>query len=138
MSSLPNGKTLAQVVSDARDEIRDFAQTRFELLKTELSQKAKLLKIAALLAVIAAALLSTAYLLFTVALVALIAAVFPDNPFRWVFAVLAIGVSWAVLGGIAAYFAKREFALKGITPRRTIAVLKSDKLWIESEAKKAA
>lgn len=135
MSSVPNGKTLGQVVSEAKEEIKDFAHTRIELLKTELRQNLKLLKVAALLTVIAAVLLSTAYLFLTVALVALVAAVFADNPYRWVYGFLAVGVSWAILGGIAGYFAKREFGLKGITPRRTIAVLRGDKLWIQSEAK---
>lgn len=135
MNSAANGKTLAQVISDAKDELKDFLSTRFELLKTELTQKFNLLKMAAVLGVIAAVLLATAYFLLTVALVALVAAALADNPYHWVFGFLAVGVLWGIVGGTAAYFAKREFVLKGITPRRTIDVLKGDKLWIQSEAK---
>jgi len=138
MSSAATGRTLAQVVSDAKDEFKDFVQTRFDLLKTELEMKFKLLKVAAALAAVAAVLLGTAYFLLTIALVALVAAAFAENPYRWVFGFLAVGLLWAIVGGIAAYFAKREFAVKGITPRRTIAVLKGDKLWIQSEAKNAS
>jgi uncharacterized membrane protein YqjE len=135
MSSVASGRTLAQVVSDAKHELADFLQTRFELLQTELSQKFKLLKVAGLLAGIAVVLLSTAYLLLTVALAALVAALLADSPYRWALGFLAVGMLWAITGGLAGYFAKREFALKGIVPARTIAVLKGDKLWIQSEAK---
>ncbi|MCU1302988.1 MAG: hypothetical protein JWQ87_3272 [Candidatus Sulfotelmatobacter sp.] len=135
MSSAANGRTLAEVMSDAKEELTQFVQTRFELLKTELEQKFKLLKVAGLLAAVAAVLIATAYLFLTVALAAFVAATFADSPYRWVFGFLAVGVLWGLLGGIAGYFAKREFALKGIAPSRTIAVLKGDKLWIQSEAK---
>src|ERR1700692_1446856 len=135
MSSAPNGRTLAQVLSDAKQELQEFVQTRFQLLTTELEQKFKLLKVAAMLGAIAALLLSTTYLLFTLALAALVAATFADNPYRWVFGFLAVGSFWAILGAVAGYFAKREFALKEITPNRTIKVLKGDKIWIQSEAK---
>jgi uncharacterized membrane protein YqjE len=134
MSSVANGRTLAQVVSDAKDELADFVQTRFQLLETELSQKFKLLKVAGLLAAIAFVLLSTAYLLLTMALAALVAALLADSPYRWALGFLSVGVLWALTGAIAGYFAKREFALRGIVPSRTIAILKGDKLWIQSEA----
>jgi hypothetical protein len=39
------------------------------------------------------------------------------------------------LGGIAAYLAKYEFAMKEMMPRKTIEVLKQDKLWIQAEMK---
>ena len=87
------------------------------------------------LAGVGALLLGTAYLLFTMALVGLVVAFFRDNPYRWFFAFAAVAVLWTVLGGIAAYFAKREFELKGLMPRKTIEVLKEDKIWIQAEAK---
>lgn len=135
MSSMPNGRTLAQIVSDAMEEFKQFVETRFQLLATELTQKFKLLKGAVLLAGIAAVLLSTAYLLLTVALAALVAVAFADSPYRWVFGFLAVGLAWGILGVIAAFVAKREFAVRGIVPKRTFAVLKGDKLWIQSEAR---
>jgi Putative Actinobacterial Holin-X, holin superfamily III len=128
-------RPLAQVVSDATEEIKEFAQTRFALLKAELKQKFHLLKVGVLLAAVAGILLATAYILLTLALVALVASAFPGSPFRWVFGFLAVGVSWAILGGIVAYFARREFVVNSLTPERTIQVLKGDKIWIQSEAK---
>ena len=87
------------------------------------------------LAALGLLLLGTAYLLFTLAAVGLVAAFFSQNPYRWFFAFLAVGILWCLFGGIAAYFAKREFELKRLMPRRTIEVLKDDKIWIQAEAK---
>ena len=135
MHSVANGRTFAEVVAEMKEEIRDFAQTRIRLFKAEAQQKLALLKVAALLAVVAVVMLATAYLLLTVGLAALIAALLTNNPYRWVFGFFGVALLWAVVGGIAAYFAKREFALKGIVPRRTLEVLKADKIWIQREAK---
>jgi uncharacterized membrane protein YqjE len=135
MHSVANGRTLAEVVAEIKEEIKDFAQTRIRLFKAETRQKLALLKIAVLLAVVAVVMLATAYLLFTVGLAALIAAILANNPYRWVFGFFGVALLWAVVGGIAAYFAKREFAVKGIVPRRTLEVLKADKIWIQREAK---
>ncbi len=134
-SNTANGRSLTAIIAEMKDELKEFAQTRIEMFKIELQEKAKTLKIAAPLAALGALLLGTAYLLVTMALVGLVVAFFRDNPYRWFFAFAIVAVLWTVLGGIAAYFAKREFELKGLVPRRTIEVLKGDKLWIQAEAK---
>ena len=134
-SDISNGRSLAAIVTEMKEELKDLVQTRIEMFRTELQEKVKTLKIAAPLAGLGALLLGTAYLLFTMALAGLVVAFFPDNPYRWFFAFAAVAVLWTLLGGIAAYFAKREFELKGLMPRKTIEVLKEDKLWIQAEAK---
>lgn len=135
MHSVANGRTLAEVVADMKEEIQEFAQTRIRLFKAEFQQKLALLKGAVLLTAVAVVFLASAYLLLTVGLVALIAALLADNPYRWVFGFFGVALLWAVVGGIAAYFAKREFTVKGIMPTRTLEVLKGDKIWIQHEAK---
>ena len=134
-SDTNNGRSLAAIVTEMKEELKDLVQTRIEMFRAELQEKLKTLKIAAPLAGVGALLLGTAYLLFTMALVGLVVAFFRDNPYQWFFAFAAVAVLWTLLGGIAAYFAKREFELKGLMPRKTIEVLKEDKLWIQAEAK---
>jgi uncharacterized membrane protein YqjE len=80
-------------------------------------------------------LLLTAYLLLTLALVGLVLAAVPDNPYRWAIAFACVGVLWTILGAGAGYFAYRELQLKGLMPKRTVEVLKEDKVWIQSEVK---
>ena len=134
-SDISNGRSLAAIITEMKEELKDLVKTRIEMFRAELQEKLKMLKIAAPLAGLGALLLGTAYLLFTMALVGLVVAFFRDNPYRWFFAFAAVAVLWTLLGGIAAYFAKREFELKGLMPRKTIEVLKEDKLWIQAEAK---
>ena len=130
-----NGRSLGEIVAEMKAELKEFVQTRFDMLKSEVQDKVKNLKIAAPLAGLGALLVGTAYLLFTMAVVGLAVAFFRDSPYRWFFAFAIVGAIWTVLGGVAAYIVKGEFKLKELAPRRTIEVLKGDKLWIQSEAK---
>ncbi len=135
MSSVANGRTLAEVVSDMKVEFKEFAQTRIALLQAELKEKTKTLKVAVALGGAALVLLVTAYLLLTLALVGLIATAFANSPYQWVLGFLIVGVLWLVVGGVCAYMAKRDIQARGIVPRRTIEVLKGDKVWLQSEAR---
>lgn len=134
-TNIHNGRNIAEVLTDIKEELKEFVQTRVAMLKAEVQEKVQTIKTAAPLAVVALVLLGTAYLLFTLALVGLVMAFLPDNPFRWCIAFAAIAVLWTIIGGIAAYFAKRELELKGLLPKRTIEVLKGDKVWVQAEVK---
>ena len=133
--NINNGKSVAALFAEMKQELQDFVQTRVTMFKVELQEKVRVMKAAAPLAVIGAVLLLTAYLLFTLALVSLVFAFLPDNAYRWCIAFAAIGLLWLILGGIAAYMAKRELEVKGLLPKRTVEVLKEDKMWIQSEVK---
>jgi len=130
-----NSRNFASLLAEIKEEISDFFQTRIVMLKTELQEKFKNLKLAAVLAVSGIFLLTTAYLLFTLALVGLVLAAFPASIYRWFFAFLAVAILWTIFGAMAAYFAKRELELRGILPKRTIEVLKGDKMWVQAEVK---
>ncbi len=130
-----NGKNLSTLLSEMKEELKEFVQTRIAMLRTELQEKMRIVKTAAPLGLTAVLLLSTAYLLFTMALVGLVAAFFAASPYRWCFAFLAIAGLWTILGGIAAYIAKRELEANGLMPKRTIEILKGDKIWVQSEVR---
>jgi len=127
-------RSLAAIAAELKQELKEFAETRIAMLKSELREKIGHWKIAAPLAGIGVVLLGTAYLLITLGLVAL-AAVFIDSPYRWFFALVGVGVLWALLGGVAVYIAKREFALNRVVPKKTLEVLKGDKIWLGKEAR---
>ena len=127
-------RNISAVLREMKDEAAQFARTRMALLKAELEEKLPSLKSAAVFAVLAALLLGTAYLLLTGAVVVAAAILFKDSDYRWVFAFLSVGILWSLIGGIAFFLAKRKFAAKGLVPRRTVAVLKGDKIWLETEA----
>jgi uncharacterized membrane protein YqjE len=130
-----NARNLASLLSEMKEELKDFIQTRVAMFKAELKEKVRMLKAAAPLAAIGLVLLLTAYLLLTLAVVGLVLAAVPNNPYRWAIAFACVGLLWGILGAGAAYFAYRELQLKGLMPKRTVEVLKEDKVWIQSEVK---
>jgi uncharacterized membrane protein YqjE len=127
-------RSLASIAAEMKQELKEFAETRIAMLKSELREKISHWKIAAPLAGIGVVLLGTAYLLITLGLVAL-AAVFIDSQYRWFFALTGVGVLWALLAAIALYVAKREFELNRLMPQKTFEVLKGDKIWLQKEAR---
>jgi uncharacterized membrane protein YqjE len=127
-----NGRSIAAIPSEMKEELKEFAQTRVDIVKTELREKVSRLKIAAPLATAGALFLSTAYLLITLALVALVAVFIGDTSYRWVFVFLAVAFLWLIIGGATLYVAKREF---DVMPRKTIQALKGDKIWLQQEAR---
>ena len=130
-----NGRRLAEILAEMRAELIEFVQTRISMLRTELSEIWKTAKVAIPLVGLATLSLGTAFLLLTGALVGLVVAAFPQSIYRWFFACIIVAFFWGVLGAAAAYFAKREFEIKSMAPRRTLEVLKADKLWIEAEVR---
>lgn len=134
-SDANNGRSVAEIMAEMKRELKEFVLTRFEMFKTETREKIKTLKIAAPLAALGALLLGTAYLLFTIALVGLVAVFVRNSPYQWFLAFAIVAVLWTLLGAVAVYFAKREFELKSLAPKRTIEILKGDKQWIQAEAK---
>ena len=130
-----NGRTFGDILGQAKEELKEFVDTRITLLKSEMSERARMLKVAAPLATVGVLFLFTAFLLFSLALAGVVAAFFATNAFHWAIAFCAVAVLWTIIGGIAAYLAKREFKPKELMPKRTIGVLKEDKMWIQSEVK---
>lgn len=128
-----NGRSLAEVLAETRDEIKDFVQTRIQLLISELREKANNSKKAALLGGVAAVLGVTAFLLLTLAAVGLIAVAFWGSPYAFFWGFLIIGLFYGMMAGMLAIGATRQ--LKGFAPKKTIEVLKEDKIWLQSEAR---
>ena len=135
MTNEVNGRTLAGVVAEIKDELKEFLSTRIQMLKSELRDKISSLKVAAPLGIIALVLLGTAYLLFTLMLVALVAVAFEGSSYQWFLSFLIVGVLWSIVGGMCALFAWREFRQQGLAPKKTMKVLKEDQVWLQTEAR---
>jgi uncharacterized membrane protein YqjE len=126
-------KTLAEIIAEIRDELRDFVSTRVRIVRAEIQESIGAAKVGVPLAIVALGFFAIASLLLTAACVALVAAAFAGNPYAWFYAFIIIGCLWAIFGGVAGFFAYNQF--KGIFPKRTIEVIKADKLWLETEAR---
>jgi uncharacterized membrane protein YqjE len=136
-SVVDQDRNLGSIVAEIRDEVKDFAGTRLEMLKAELHEGLTTIQRVIPAAAVAIVLLSTAYVLFTLAIVGLVAVAFWTNPYCWFFAFLMVAVLWAVAGALTAWMAVRRLKAHGLFPRKTVEVLKADKVWLQNEARSA-
>ena len=128
-----NGRTVGEVIAELKDEVKDFVQTRVQMFVSEMREKIRDSKSASIYAAAGIILLGTAYLLLNLALVGLLAVAFWGSPYAWFWSFLIVGVCWLILGGVLGALALRKF--QGLAPRKTIEVLKEDKIWLQQEAK---
>lgn len=132
---IENGRSLAGVVNELKDEFKEFVQTRIAMLKSEMQDKVASWKTAGIMIAIAALLGLTAWLLITGALVSAIAAAFYPSRFAYFFAFIIVGVVYLLIAGVIGAFAASEIKKRGVMPQRTIRVLKQDQVWLQNEAR---
>ena len=125
-------QTLATILAGLRNDLKEFFQTRFQLLVAELRQKVAAWKTGALKLAIAFIFAVTAFLLLTGALVSIIAVALGAF-----FALLIVGALYLAIAGGAAWFGYRELTSQRLPPDRTLQVLKEDQAWLQNEAKSA-
>jgi uncharacterized membrane protein YqjE len=130
--SIHNGRSLQASLQEIKNEIKEFIQTRLDLLKGEMQEKVSAYKAALPRAVIGALMLATAWLLITGAIVAAI-----QLALGWPAAFAIVGGAYLVCGIFAGWLAYKEVTAQSMKPERTLQVLKQDQIWIEQEAKSA-
>jgi uncharacterized membrane protein YqjE len=128
-------RSLAGIIAEIRDELKEFIQTRVQLFQSELKETAASVKVALPLVIVATTLLATGYLLLTLALVGLVAVAFWNNPYVWFFSFLIVGFLWLLGGMMMAFLALNQFKTRAVFPNKTMEVLKADKAWLHSEAR---
>jgi hypothetical protein len=126
-------RSLRELVRAILDELKDFANTRFRVLSSELHATLDSIKVAVPLALIALLLGLTAFLLLTAAVVAIIAHAFASTPYAWFVALIIVGVIWLVSAAVTGLISYNKLRARGGFPKRTVEVLKADKAWIQSE-----
>jgi uncharacterized membrane protein YqjE len=126
-------KSVAQVLAEFRDELKDFASTRITMLRTEMREKLAAAA-AALPAIAAGAILGALALLFlSVALVAVIAAVIGGGAGAWAAAFAIVGVLFLLTAAVSIWFAVNRLKASRLIPERTLRVLKQDQIWLQNE-----
>lgn len=128
-------RSLGSIVAEIKDEVKEFVNTRVEMVKAELQETASAAKTAVPLILIALALFTTGFLLLTMAAVVLVAYAFAGSALAWFYAVIIVAFVWFCLGASAAFFAYNAFRSHSRFPQRTVQVLKADKAWLQTEAR---
>jgi uncharacterized membrane protein YqjE len=141
VASLPNNprlnreRPLGEVLNDLKIELKDFISTRIQMLQTEMNEKFGAIKAAAPAIVIGAVLALTAWFLFTLALVFLISMAFQGQPYQYAVSFGIVFVIYAIAGAVFISYGYSSIKSRGMTPERTLRVLKQDQIWIQTEAK---
>jgi uncharacterized membrane protein YqjE len=131
----PPEKPLAQILSEFKDELHEFATTRISILQSELREKLVIAR-TALQALAAGAVLALFAMLFLpVALVALIAMFLGGAAGAWAAAFAIVGFAFLLLGGLAIAFGIRKLKSRGLKPERTLHILKQDQIWLQNETR---
>ena len=130
-----NGRTVAEVLNDCKEDLKDFVSTRLQMLRGEMRDKLSTLKLALPALLVGAILLLAAFFLFTWGLVSLIAMAMIGEPYAYTVAFFVVFALYALVGGATAVYGLRTLTAHGLTPERTLRVLKEDQIWLQTEAR---
>jgi hypothetical protein len=128
-------KSLAAILADTKRELKEFFQTRVQLLRSEITEKLSIWKYSVPLLVLSAGLLLMAWVVLTFALVAMIRAWFLPNQYAWLWAGLIVAGIYLIAGCAVGWFAYTELLAAGLGPKRTLQVLKQDQMWVQNETR---
>lgn len=131
----PN-KPLGTVLHEIKDDLKEFLETRYEMLAGELRDKLAVWRTSLPMLVIAAVLGVTAFLCITFAIIAALRPLF-DSEYGWAIAAVIVAVLYLLVAGILAWLAYRELQYEGMAPKKTMEVLKQDQVWIQNEARQS-
>jgi uncharacterized membrane protein YqjE len=130
-------KSLVTVLAETKEEIKEFIQTRMELLRSEVAEKLRIWKYSVPLLLLAGGLLLIGAVVLTFALVALIRAWFLPSQYAWLWAGLIVAAIYLITGLAVGWFAYGELLGTGLAPKRTLEVLKQDQAWVQNETRVA-
>ena len=133
--NVQNGRSVAEVLHEAKDEMKEFLATRIQMLRSEMDEKIGAWKSAVPFIAIGILLLFAALMVFTAGLVALIAMAFHGQPWAVAVSCFIVMAIYALLGGLLAAQGWRSAKEPGLVPERTLNVLKQDQMWLQTEAK---
>jgi uncharacterized membrane protein YqjE len=129
-------KSLARVLQEIKDDLRDFATTRYEMLVAELNAKLRVWKMSLPMLAVGAVFALGGFFAFTFGLVALLARIIGTD-YAWAWAALVVTVLYFAAAGIFGYLGYRQISETGLAPDRTLRVLKEDQEWIKGETRAA-
>jgi len=130
-------KSIATILAETKDELKQFVTTRVSILKAEMDEKISRIKSVIPLAVVAVLFLLSGWMVLTFALIALLHSLFMPSVYAWLWASLIVTAVYMVVGGIAGWLAYSEIKATHLSPTRTLKVLQQDQVWIQNEARTA-
>jgi len=135
MTNNNHEKSLGVVLTEMKNELNEFLETRFQLLRSEVQEMFRTWKYCLPLLLVAGMLLLASWIVVTFGIVALVRGWLLPSPFAWLWASLIVAGLYVIVAGVIGWFAYGELREVGLVPKRTLKVLKQDQNWVESEAR---
>jgi len=132
-----DARSIRDLIQEIRDEVRDFAMTRIEILKAEIKSKVDRVKTALPMLAVGGVFLIGAFFALTYTLIAAIA-VLVGGQWAWVIGGAAVFGLYLIIGGLVAWMGYKEISTEGLAPERTMRTLKEDQQWLQNEARRVA
>ena len=129
-----NHKPVQEVITDLKEELKEFLNTRFAMLRAEMTEKANNIRMVAPVLLIGVGLLLTAWVTFTGLVIVLVAHLVP-GPWAYVISFAIVTFAYGAIGAASAMYAWGKLKHTDVKPERTIRVLEQDRVWLQAEAK---
>ena len=130
-------KSLGAVLTETKEEMKEFSETRLQLLLSEITEKVRIWKYSVPLLLLAGGFLLIGWTVLTFAIVAMIRTWLLPMDYAWVWAGLIVSAIYLMAGGAVGWFVYSKLRVAGIAPKRTMQVLKQDRVWIQNETRAA-
>jgi hypothetical protein len=125
------------VLAGIKEELKDFLQTRVQILRAETQEKLRSWKKPVVMLALATVFLVTAWFACAFAFVALLHSFIVAGGYAWFWgSLIAGGIFLAVAAGLGRAGYRRIKALS-LAPQRTLGVLKQDQNWIRDRVRSA-
>ena len=136
INPFPEQRSVADVLNEVKDELKQFANTRIQMLRAEMNERVGTLKMSLPMMSIGAFLGVVAFVWFSLALTFLIAQAFLPNAWANAAAFLIVGVLYSAEAAVTLLFGYRSLKSKPIKPERTLKILRDDQRWLQKETKR--
>jgi Putative Actinobacterial Holin-X, holin superfamily III len=134
---VPPEKSIASVIAETKEELKTFVQTRAQLLQAETKEKLRAWKRSIILLALGALFLVTSWVTLVFAVVAVLHSWISSGSYAWFWGGLIVGGVLLVSGVVAGKAGYRGIKAAGMTPTRTLRILKQDQEWIQKQARPA-
>jgi Na+/melibiose symporter-like transporter len=130
-----NTRSVAEIINGFREELKDFAITRVQMLRSEMKDKIGAWKMGLTTIAIGLVFMLVSFLLLTCGFVSLVALAFQGQPWAYAVAFFIVTVVYALIGALFFVYGFRTIREGGLAPQRTLKVLKEDQVWLKTEAR---
>ena len=131
----PPEKPLSQVLTEFKDELKEFAATRVAMLRQEMTEKLSVAQAAVPAIAVGAVLALFASFFLCVALVAVIAMALGGSAGAWAAAFAIVGGIFLLVAALSISFGVNKLKARSLKPERTLRVLKQDQIWLQNETR---